>query len=379
MGNVVHCAELGELGRPDAARYGDCLADGNRQCCAASNSHVLLFGDIVRWLATSGALIMSLLGLATASTIAAGLLRILRSQRSGRRGRVVRVMGLIVSVLSFIISGGIFLLHLRQLDVLPINATMPSRAWVAFNKGNYSAVIAEATSCISQLQSIADRHELQLENDHISIPPAGIVTKNEEAAIFARGPVNDVATCLYLKGNAEERIGRKEEARFAYEAAAKYRYARAWDPNGWFWSAIRSCGRAFEPLKVRGEVQIFRGPAPRAALPLSDDPLAHGVQNKLGHAVQVQLLQDVRAMGFHRVQADIQHVGDFLVGAAFREKLQDLALASGDQFISVLGAPALQLAHVVFHQDLADCGAEKRFAFGQRAHGRQQVGFGGIL
>jgi hypothetical protein len=33
--------------------------------------------------------------------------------------------------------------------------------------------------------------------------------------------------------------------------------------------------------------------------------------------VQVQLLQDVRAVGLDRRQADVEHGGDFLVGAAF--------------------------------------------------------------
>ena len=36
---------------------------------------------------------------------------------------------------------------------------------------------------------------------------------------------------------------------------------------------------------------------------LADDAFAHGVQDQVGDAVQVQLLQDVGAVSFHRVQA----------------------------------------------------------------------------
>ena len=46
------------------------------------------------------------------------------------------------------------------------------------------------------------------------------------------------------------------------------------------------------------------------------DPLADRVQDYLRNAVQIQLLQNVGAVRVHGVQAEVQRVGDLLVGFA---------------------------------------------------------------
>jgi len=58
-------------------------------------------------------------------------------------------------------------------------------------------------------------------------------------------------------------------------------------------------------------------------------PISHREPNQLIAAVQIELLHDAAAMGIHRVDAQVQHYGDFLVGLAFRDHLQHLALAAG--------------------------------------------------
>src|ERR1700683_5183263 len=55
----------------------------------------------------------------------------------------------------------------------------------------------------------------------------------------------------------------------------------------------------------------------------------------------IQLLENVREMSLRCVPAEVQQVGDFRTGAALRQKLRDLALAIGEQLISVLRAAAL--------------------------------------
>src|SRR3990172_5518673 len=110
-----------------------------------------------------------------------------------------------------------------------------------------------------------------------------------------------------------------------------------------------------------------------------DDSLADSVKNQLCGAVQVQLLQDVAAVGFHGVNTQIQQDGYLLVTLAFRQKLQNLPLAGREQFVGILHAPLLQHTDVVLHQHLADCGTEKGLAFRNNLHGANQVGLGGVL
>ena len=47
---------------------------------------------------------------------------------------------------------------------------------------------------------------------------------------------------------------------------------------------------------------------------LRDDSFTDGVENHFGDAVEIQLLQDMRAVGVYCIQAESQCVGDFLVG-----------------------------------------------------------------
>lgn len=55
--------------------------------------------------------------------------------------------------------------------------------------------------------------------------------------------------------------------------------------------------------------------------------------------MQRKLLQNVPAVRLHRGQADVQQMGHVLVRFAFREQLQDFALAAGQQFITILQSP----------------------------------------
>jgi len=119
---------------------------------------------------------------------------------------------------------------------LPLNARLTTKAWDALNKGDHERAITFADSCISGFGGSADRQQAQLEKDSVPPPPKGVVSETQKKAIFARGLLNDVATCYFIKGRSAENLKRMEEARQAYMVAMKYTYARCWDPKGWFWS-----------------------------------------------------------------------------------------------------------------------------------------------
>jgi tetratricopeptide (TPR) repeat protein len=163
-----------------------------------------------------------------------------RGSKKGREAvkemRRVRGRSQFLGILLLIISAAIFVTRALNGQGQPLNVELTSQAWDAFNKGDYERAITSAEKCISEFRSATEREQAQLERDHIPVPPKGKVSDQEKKTILARGLLNDVATCFYIKGRSAENLGRKEEAKQAYLAASKLTYARCWDPKGWFWA-----------------------------------------------------------------------------------------------------------------------------------------------
>lgn len=116
------------------------------------------------------------------------------------------------------------------------NTVFTREAWEAYNRRDYKAAIESADKCINEFLGRATREQEELEAKKVPLPPVGAVSNQQKQATFKRGLLNDVATCLYIKGRSLEAEGRKTEAVKVYKETAKYTYARCWDPQGWFWS-----------------------------------------------------------------------------------------------------------------------------------------------
>ena len=72
------------------------------------------------------------------------------------------------------------------------------------------------------------------------------------------------------------------------------------------------------PSSLPGRPRLLRG-SDRESAALSDNPLPHRVQDQLRHAMQAQLLQDMRPVRLHGRQPDIEHVCHFLVRPALSD------------------------------------------------------------
>ena len=116
----------------------------------------------------------------------------------------------------------------------PKNEQLTSDAWDALNKLDYATAIQKTEECIDsfELQAIRDQEALK----DSPMPPVGAVGDEDKAVIQARGVLNDVATCYFIKGQALEKLDRISEAKEAYQGAQQFPYGRTWDPLGWFWS-----------------------------------------------------------------------------------------------------------------------------------------------
>jgi hypothetical protein len=119
---------------------------------------------------------------------------------------------------------------------LPRNVQLLIAAFESFNADRFEQAIAAADRCIDEFRAGAAEQQAELERAKVPRPPIGKVTDAQRKAIEERGLLNDVATCFWIKGRAAQSLSRVDQAREAYEAAARLSYARCWDPAGFFWS-----------------------------------------------------------------------------------------------------------------------------------------------
>ena len=150
--------------------------------------------------------------------------------------------------ISIIISIGIFTARAAESDK-PINEQLVEAAWRSFATKDYSLATRKCTELVDEFRPSADREQSTLEQKKAPVPVKGKPQENERKLILERGLLNDVATCYFIIGRSEEFQGRVETARVAYSQAAKYTYARTWDPKGWFWSPSEAAQDRMSGLK----------------------------------------------------------------------------------------------------------------------------------
>jgi hypothetical protein len=133
-----------------------------------------------------------------------------------------------------------------QSPKVPVNQAETSKAWEALERKDYRGAIAHADLVIIEFEREANQKQTDLKKSIAPKPPVGEVTDETiKKAVFSNALLNDVATCLFIKGEALEKTGRPADAKRSYEAACKLTYARTWDPAGWFWDpSAKSCDRA---------------------------------------------------------------------------------------------------------------------------------------
>jgi len=162
-----------------------------------------------------------------------------------------RKIATVILLLAFTIA--IFIVQVAY--PLPLNVRLTNKAWRAYNKGDYRGAIAYAEQCIDEFKMTANSQQSDLTKHSVAKPPTGEVQNTDvKREIFSRGPLNDVATCYWIKGRSAEKLGDVDEARDAYKAAIEYPHARCWDSRGWFlrglfWSPSDDSEGRLENLK----------------------------------------------------------------------------------------------------------------------------------
>ncbi|MBF0384513.1 MAG: tetratricopeptide repeat protein [Candidatus Omnitrophica bacterium] len=104
--------------------------------------------------------------------------------------------------------------------------TLATKAWGALAQGDTQAVLAYTNKCLELYAEQAKKMQ-----DSLTDYPKG---DNEK--VFSYWALNDVATSLFIQGEALRRANMEEEAVVAFKKIiSDYSYGQCWDSNGWFW------------------------------------------------------------------------------------------------------------------------------------------------
>ena len=118
--------------------------------------------------------------------------------------------------------------------------TLVSSAWDAFNGREYRRAIALASQCVKDYAVAAADQQKSLRE----LPPANMV--NDYWAL------NDVATALFIRGRALEKLNDAGAARMTYaEILKRYPHAQCWDPSDVYWSVAAAARDQIQCIDMR--------------------------------------------------------------------------------------------------------------------------------
>jgi len=117
--------------------------------------------------------------------------------------------------------------------------TLVTKAWSALSAGDLESVLAYTNKCIELYSPDAQKMQDSL-NDY---PQGG------EEEIFQYWALNDVATSLFIQGEAYRKAEMKNEALSAYKKVDVYAYGQAWDTKGWFWKPAEAASEKIAMLE----------------------------------------------------------------------------------------------------------------------------------
>ncbi len=104
--------------------------------------------------------------------------------------------------------------------------TLVGKAWEALAQDDIEAVLAYTNKVLELYAEQAKKMQGSL-----SAYPTG---SNDD--IFGFWALNDVATSLFIQGEAYRKANMKDEAKEAYNKLVnEYTYGQSFDPKGWFW------------------------------------------------------------------------------------------------------------------------------------------------
>jgi tetratricopeptide (TPR) repeat protein len=104
--------------------------------------------------------------------------------------------------------------------------TLVGKAWEALAQDDIEAVLAYTNKCLELYAEQAKKMQGSV-TDYV---------KGTNDDVFALWALNDVATSLFIQGEAYRKANMKDEAKEVFNKLVKeYSFGQTWDPKGWFW------------------------------------------------------------------------------------------------------------------------------------------------
>jgi len=123
------------------------------------------------------------------------------------------------------------------------SSTLATKAWAALTNNDLDAVLAYTGKCLELYEAKAKEMQATLK--------AANEYPVEKDKVFGFWALNDVGTCLFIKGEALKKAGKNAEAKEAYEKVVNdFSFAQCWDPQGWFWKPVDAAQRQIAELKT---------------------------------------------------------------------------------------------------------------------------------
>jgi hypothetical protein len=121
------------------------------------------------------------------------------------------------------------------------SSTLVGKAWGALGQGDLEGVLAYTNKCLELYAQQAQ----DMQNSLTDFPPV-----EDKDKVFSFWALNDVATSLFIQGEAYRKAEKVEEAKTAFRTVSTvYKFGQTWDPQGWFWKPSEA---AKEKLACRG-------------------------------------------------------------------------------------------------------------------------------
>jgi len=120
------------------------------------------------------------------------------------------------------------------------SSTLATKAWKALGDQDLESVLAYTNKCLELYETKAEEMQSSLTE----------YPWESKEKIFSYWALNDVGTCLFIKGEAFRNAGNTQEAKKAYEKlVGNYFYSQCWDPKGWFWKPSEAAQQKLDELK----------------------------------------------------------------------------------------------------------------------------------
>ncbi len=107
------------------------------------------------------------------------------------------------------------------------SSTLTAKAWQAMDRREYRDAVVFAKKCVE----LYGKQAVEMQESQSEPVPGNL--KEEVAKQWA---LNDAGTCLFILGQAYERMDKGTEALIAYrKLLGEMSFAHSWDTRGWYW------------------------------------------------------------------------------------------------------------------------------------------------